>query len=252
MKSYLRSVQSLNNKSVNEALNDLLIAEEDYAALRSSIEAFDNFDNITLAQRLEKHELLEMRRIAAYLYKGNNRWAQSVELCKRDKLHKDAMEYAAESRQAQLAEELLAYFLEHKLHDCFAASLFHMYDLLHPDVILELAWRHNIMDVAMPFFVQTMREYHDRIEKLELSDKSRKEEKEEEHAKQGTNMMYRKFHLALLVGHRLVCAISATEPPLMLTYGGQPGAHGAAAYGGVAPGAYAQPYAAGGHYPGSM
>ena len=88
MKPYLRSVQSHNNKAINEALNDLLIDEEDYNGLRASIDAFDNFDNISLAQRLEKHELIEFRRIAAYLYKGNNRWQQSVELCKRDKLYK--------------------------------------------------------------------------------------------------------------------------------------------------------------------
>lgn len=57
-------------------------------ALRASIDAYDNFDNITLAQGLEKHELIEFRRIAAYLFKGNNRWKQSVELCKKDKLYK--------------------------------------------------------------------------------------------------------------------------------------------------------------------
>ena len=73
---------------MNEALNDLLIDEEDYNGLRASIDAFDNFDNIALAQRLDKHELVEFRRISAYLYKGNNRWQQSVELCKRDKLYK--------------------------------------------------------------------------------------------------------------------------------------------------------------------
>ena len=68
---------------MNEALNGLLINEEDYNALKTSIDAFDNFDNIGLAQALEKHELIEFRRIAAYLYKGNNRWGQSVELCKK-------------------------------------------------------------------------------------------------------------------------------------------------------------------------
>lgn len=66
----------------------MLIDEEDYQGLRTSIDAFDNFDNIALAQKLEKHELIEFRRIAAYLYKGNNRWKQSVELCKKDRLFK--------------------------------------------------------------------------------------------------------------------------------------------------------------------
>lgn len=59
-----------------------------FQALRTSIDAYDNFDNISLAQGLEKHELIEFRRIAAYLFKGNNRWKQSVELCKKDKLYK--------------------------------------------------------------------------------------------------------------------------------------------------------------------
>ena len=88
VKPYLRSVQQNNNKAINEALNQTLIEEEDYEGLRKSIDSFDNFDTIALAQQLEKHELLEFRRIAAYLYKNNNRWSQSVELCKRDRLFK--------------------------------------------------------------------------------------------------------------------------------------------------------------------
>ena len=48
----------------------------------------------------------------------------------------------------------MAYFLDHKAYDCFAACLFQCYDLLHPDVILELAWKHNIMDFAMPYLIQ--------------------------------------------------------------------------------------------------
>ncbi len=69
------------------------------------------------------------------------------------------MEYAAESKNAEVAEELLAYFLDKRAFDCFAACLFQCYDLLHPDVILELAWRNNIMDFAMPYLIQVMREY---------------------------------------------------------------------------------------------
>lgn len=59
----------LNIEAVNDAYNDLLIEEEDYKTLRDSIDSFDNFNNISLAQRLEKHELLEFRRLAAHLYK---------------------------------------------------------------------------------------------------------------------------------------------------------------------------------------
>uniref|UniRef100_A0A6M2DM88 Clathrin heavy chain n=1 Tax=Xenopsylla cheopis TaxID=163159 RepID=A0A6M2DM88_XENCH len=183
VKAYLRSVQSLNNKAINEALNGLLIDEEDYQGLRTSIDAFDNFDNIALAQQLEKHELTEFRRIAAYLYKGNNRWKQSVELCKKDRLFKDAMEYAAESRQQDVAEELLSWFLERGAHDCFAACLYQCYDLLRPDVIMELAWRHNIMDFAMPYLIQVTREYTSKVDKLEQNEAERQQEGAEQENK---------------------------------------------------------------------
>lgn len=166
VKPYLRSVQNLNNKSINEALNDLLIDEEDYASLKTSIDAFDNFDTIALAQRMEKHELIEFRRVAAYLYKGNNRWKQAIELCKRDRLYKDSMEYAAESRSEELAEELINWFLENKKYGCFAASLFQCYDLLRPDIVMELAWRHKIMDFAMPYMIQTMYEMRTQLDQL--------------------------------------------------------------------------------------
>uniref|UniRef100_A0AAR2LS31 Clathrin heavy chain n=1 Tax=Pygocentrus nattereri TaxID=42514 RepID=A0AAR2LS31_PYGNA len=159
VKPYLRSVQSHNNRAVNEALNSLLTEEEDFQGLRASIDAYDNFDSISLAQKLEQHELIEFRRIAAYLYKINQRWAQSIQLCKKDNLYKDAMQYAAESKESEHAEALLRWFLEEGRRECFAACLFSSYDLLAPDVVLELAWRHGLIDFAMPYFTQVMREY---------------------------------------------------------------------------------------------
>ncbi|CAF4435681.1 unnamed protein product, partial [Rotaria socialis] len=175
VKPYLRSVQNINNKAINEALNNLLIEEEDYQGLRNSIDAYDNFDNIALAQRLEKHELIEFRRIAAYLYKGNNRWKQAVELCKKDRLYKDSMTYASESRLIDIAEDLISWFLDEKLYECFGACLFQCYDLLRPDVILELSWRHDIMSFAMPYMIQVIREYITKVDKLEQSDQLRTE-----------------------------------------------------------------------------
>jgi len=178
VKPYLRSVQNHNNKAINESLNTLLIDEEDYNGLRASIDAFDNFDNIALAQLLEKHELIEFRRIGAYLYKGNNRWKQSVELCKKDHLYKDAMQFVSESRDKAVAEDLLAWFLEIEKTDCFAATLFMCYDLLEPDVVMELAWRNNLMDFAMPFMIQFMRDYYTKVDKLTEAVAKRDEEKD--------------------------------------------------------------------------
>ena len=74
-------------------------------------------------------------------------------------LLQDAMQYACDSRNIEIAEGLIGWFLEIGRSDCFAACLFSCYDLLRPDVILELAWRHNILDFAMPYLVQVLREY---------------------------------------------------------------------------------------------
>ncbi|XP_047297472.1 clathrin heavy chain 2 isoform X10 [Homo sapiens] len=119
VKPYLRSVQSHNNKSVNEALNHLLTEEEDY---------------------------------------------------------QDAMQHAAESRDAELAQKLLQWFLEEGKRECFAACLFTCYDLLRPDMVLELAWRHNLVDLAMPYFIQVMREYLSKVDKLDALESLRKQE----------------------------------------------------------------------------
>lgn len=73
------------------------------------------------------------------------------------------MEYAAESKTPEIAEELLTWFLDQGNKDCFAACLFHCYDLLHPDVILELSWRNGIMDFAMPYMIQVLREYRTKV-----------------------------------------------------------------------------------------
>lgn len=63
-------------------------------------------------EQIEKHELLEMRRVAAYIYKKASRWKQSIALSKKDNLYKDAMETASQSGDRELAEELLVYFIE--------------------------------------------------------------------------------------------------------------------------------------------
>ena len=101
--------------------------------------------------QVEKHELLEFRRVAAYLYKKNQRWAQSVQLSKEDRMYKDAVDTAAQSKDVEIAEELLRFFVSVQDRACFAATLFTCYDLISPDVAIELAWRNGYTDFAMPY-----------------------------------------------------------------------------------------------------
>ncbi|KAJ1426287.1 hypothetical protein B484DRAFT_397626 [Ochromonadaceae sp. CCMP2298] len=173
---YMKSVQKENLSVVNEALNEIFIAEEDYESLRSSIDDYDNFDQIYLAQKVEKHELLEFRRLAAYIYKRNKRWAQSVQLSKEDRMYKDAIDTAAESEDCELTEELLRFFVSVQDKASFSATLYTCYDLVRPDIAIELAWRNGYTDFAMPFIIQYTRHLHDRLAVLENRTAPPKEE----------------------------------------------------------------------------
>jgi clathrin heavy chain len=119
IKPFLISVQGQNKRSVNAAIHDLLIEEEDYKTLRDSVEAYDNYDAPELAQRLERHDLVFFRQIAANIWRKNKRWQKSIELSKADKLYKDAIETSAISGKPEVVEELLRY-----VSDMFRASMY--------------------------------------------------------------------------------------------------------------------------------
>lgn len=184
IKPYLVAVQKSNIQAVNDVYNQILIEEEDYKTLRDSIDHYDNFDNLALAQKLEKHELLEFRRIAAHLYKKNRRWKQSIALSKQDKIYRDCAETAAESKDVEIAEDLLNFFVEKGLKDAFAAALYTCYDLLKPDFVMELAWRNRLTDFAMPYILQVTREYVNKVDALEKANQERTK-KEEVQEKKG-------------------------------------------------------------------
>jgi len=182
---YLKQVQQHNIAPVNEAVNELYAEGEQYEDLRTSIEDFDNFDQIAFAQKLEKHELMEMRRISALVYKKNKRYKQSIELSKIDKMYKDAMETARDSGNVELAENLLRFFVDNDMNECFGACLYTCYDLVNADVALELAWRKGQLNFAMPYLIQVLREYTGRIDALDK--KTTKKEEEEEKNKSAAN-----------------------------------------------------------------
>ena len=70
---------------------------------------------------------------------------------------------AAASNEGEVAEELLSYFVDIGNKECFAAMLYVCYDLLHSDVVMELAWQHGLNDFYMPYKIQVERT---RVEKV--------------------------------------------------------------------------------------
>ncbi|KAK9014570.1 hypothetical protein V6N11_005724 [Hibiscus sabdariffa] len=202
VKPYMVAVQSNNVSAVNEALNEIYVEEEDYDRLRESIDLHDNFDQIGLAQKIEKHEPLEMRRVAAYIYKKAGRWKQSIALSKKDKHYRDAMETASQSGERELAEELLVYFIEQGKKECFTSCLFVCYDLIRPDVALELAWINNMIDFAFPYLLQFIREYTGKVDelikdKIEAQKEVKAKEQEEKEVIAQQNMYAQLLPLAL-------------------------------------------------------
>ncbi|CAN4101649.1 unnamed protein product [Withania somnifera] len=196
------AVQSNNVSAVNEALHEIYVEEEDYDRLRESIDLHDNFDQIGLAQKIEKHELLEMRRVAASIYKKAGRWKQSISLSKKDNLYKDAMETASQSGDRELAEGLLVYFIEQGKKECFASCLFVCYDLIRPDVALELAWMNNMIDFVFPYLLQFIREYTGKVDelikdKIEAQSEAKAKENEEKDVIKQQNMYAQLLPLAL-------------------------------------------------------
>lgn len=186
---YLQSVQTHNISQVNDALNELLVDLEDIDGLRESISSYDHFDQLGLAAKLEKHDLKDMRRLAALIYSKNKKFKQSVELSKADGTFADAIQAARESQSAEFAEGLLKFFVERGNKECFAACLYQCYDLLRPDVVMELGWRNGLMDYCMPYLIQVMREYHTKIDALDKKAALKEEKKKEIHPPDFASMM---------------------------------------------------------------
>ncbi|KAI1396601.1 clathrin heavy chain [Hypoxylon fuscum] len=174
IKPFLLNVQAQNKRTVNDAINDLLIEEEDYKTLRDSVENYDNYDAVDLASRLEKHDLVFFRQIAANIYRKTKRWEKSIALSKQDKLYKDAIETAAISAKSEVVEELVRYFVDIGSRECYVGMLYACYDLVRPDMILELSWRHGLNDFTMPYMINLLCQQTKDIATLKADNEARK------------------------------------------------------------------------------
>ena len=184
---YLQSVQANNVAQINDALNELLLDQEDVEGLRDSISTYDRFDQLSLAGKLEKHELKDMRRLAAVIYSKNKKFGKSVELSKSEGTFDDAIQAARESGNKEFAENLLKFFVESGNKEYFAACLYQCYDFLRPDVVMELGWRNGLMDYCMPYMIQVMSEYHTKIEALDRKAAQKEEKKKEKMANENVD-----------------------------------------------------------------
>merc|ERR1712070_879082 len=81
-------------------------------------------------------------------------------------MYKDAIDTAAESQDSDIATDLLRFFVNLQDKECFCATLYTCYDLISPDVAMELAWRYGYTDFVMPFMIQYVKNTHETIREL--------------------------------------------------------------------------------------
>eukprot|EP00184_Porphyridium_aerugineum_P006141 CAMPEP_0184699800 /NCGR_PEP_ID=MMETSP0313-20130426/5924_1 /TAXON_ID=2792 /ORGANISM="Porphyridium aerugineum, Strain SAG 1380-2" /LENGTH=1782 /DNA_ID=CAMNT_0027158925 /DNA_START=278 /DNA_END=5626 /DNA_ORIENTATION=+ len=170
-KGFLTKAQDQNVPEINHAMNDVLIAEGDVDALRDSINNHDNFEQIALGQKLANHELIAFRRVAVDLFRKNGKSEQAIEISKKDRLWKDMIESVAASEDPEIMEEAIQFFVSSGLRECFTALLFSCFEYCPPELALEYAWIYDMIDFAMPFLIQTVKEVGQRLMGLEEESK---------------------------------------------------------------------------------
>ncbi|VWU49831.1 clathrin heavy chain, putative [Hepatocystis sp. ex Piliocolobus tephrosceles] len=177
IQKYLEDIQGQNITSVNETLNEIYLHNDDYISLRHSIDEYDNFNQINLITKLENHKLLEMRRIAALLYKKNKKYKESINLSKKEEQYKDAIEVARVSKNSIYVEELIDHFINIKNKEALCACLIVCYDILKPDYVLEIMWTSGFKDQAMIYFIQMLSDYNNQIETMKKQIEDMQKEK---------------------------------------------------------------------------
>ena len=196
VKEYLLAVQGANLTAVNDAVNELAIEEEDHAALKTSLDMYDNCDQ-TLSRGIqcESHELIEFRRISSYIYQRNARWQQAIELSKRDGLTEGRHGSRREERRRRASStNSSTSFIDQGNKECFASpALCTCYDLLKPDEVMQKAWLKGLSDWVMPYMIQVMRDMNGKLEilmkdKAERNEEKVNEEKERVAAEMNSNL----------------------------------------------------------------
>lgn len=68
-------------------------------------------------------------------------------------MFRDAIETAQESKDPEIVEDILRFFVEQGDKEFFTVALYTCYELIRPEVVLELSWRFNLFNNSIPFFV---------------------------------------------------------------------------------------------------
>lgn len=236
---FLKSVQNQNNQAVNEVLNRFFLDTEDHESLRASVTQYENIDAVALAKATEFHELVEFRRIAAYLYRRNQKFQQSIKISRDDKQYRDVIDTAQESNQPELIEEILKFFIENEEKEYFTCCLYTCYEQLKPEVVLELSWRFVLYDFSMPYFVQLVKDLTTKVETVQKkSDERDKKDEKQQQIQMSQPPINIYEELGFISNNLMLTAGPSFGPPMIgngPNFGGQGGFGGGPGFGGQGP-----------------
>lgn len=189
IKPFLVAVLEKNNSVVNSAYHELLIEEEDYKSLRSSIENESNnrYNKLELAEKLENHDLIFFRQISATLYTKEKKFNKAISILKNDQLWSDLLKTAALSKSRKIAHELLDYFVETGNRECFVALLYVCYSLIDHDYVMELGWLHELTNFIKPYEISIAYENQKKLNEVYADLIKRKNSEEAEEDQKGIN-----------------------------------------------------------------
>lgn len=74
--------------------------------------------------------------------------------------------------------------------ECYVGMLYACYDLIRPDLILELSWRNGLNDFTMPYMINMLAQQTKAIAELKADNDARKaKEKEQEKVEDNTPIL---------------------------------------------------------------
>lgn len=107
-------------------------------------------------------------------------------MSKKDDLYQDAMETVAESKDPALAEDFLRFIMTRQDKELVGAMLYNCYELIKPDVAMEVGWRCGLQEYVMPYFIQFVRDLSTKVEGVQKNTEDIKK-KEEAKAEEAAN-----------------------------------------------------------------
>lgn len=170
---YLELLVKENNADLHNALVEVYVTSYNAEALRKLLAATLNFDTgKLLAILMGEGQTDEMKKVAVVLYGKLKRYDDGVRYAIQNEFYEEAAECAAASQDVDQCEGLLRLVCSDDFpnkairREVFSICLLRCGNIVRGDIVMELAWIHDLMDNMMPFMIMTLRKNADTVEKL--------------------------------------------------------------------------------------